>query len=61
MMTFDASGIYGELINYMMTIWFAGSAFFIFLYLWKSDKLGLDEEAKWSMLEEGENDSRRKP
>lgn len=55
----DASGVYGELMNYMMTIWMVGSAFLIFLYLWKAGKLSMEEEPKWRMLREDEDGDRR--
>lgn len=61
MTVLDASGIYGELMNYMMTIWMVSSAFLIFLYLWKSGRLNLDEDPKWRMLKEEEDVDRRKP
>lgn len=51
----DGEGIYGTFLNYALTFSFAGGAFMIFLYLWRKDRLDMDEEPKMQMLEqEGE-------
>lgn len=46
----DVSGVYGNILHYALTVAFVGSAFLIFLYLWKNNKLGIDEEAKYNMM-----------
>ena len=48
----DAMGIYGTIFHYGMVIAFVGSAFLIFLYLWKKNRLNMDEEPKFQMMQE---------
>lgn len=50
----DYSGIFGTLMSYMMAIVFVVSAFMIFVYLWSNGKLGIDEEAKEQMMQQGD-------
>lgn len=51
MIAVDPFGVLGHLLHYSLVIFLVGSAFLVFLYLWKRDKLGLDEEAKNQMME----------
>lgn len=46
----DGSGVYGNIMHYAMVLFFVGSAFLIFLYLWRKGKLNMDEEAKYEMM-----------
>lgn len=46
----DATGDCGGLVHYAFVIALVGAAFLIFLYLWKKDKLDMDEEPKHKML-----------
>ena len=61
----DGMGIYGSLFHYTMVIAFVGSAFLIFLYLWRKKRLDMDEEPKFQMMQEevirkGKDDDERK-
>jgi hypothetical protein len=47
----DGFGIYGNLLHYAFVISLVGGAFIIFFYLWKSGRLGIDEEAKYQMMD----------
>lgn len=47
----DASGACGSILHYAFILTFVGTAFIIFLYLWKKDKLDMDEEPKHKMME----------
>lgn len=51
---FDAMGIYGNFFHYALVIFLVGSAFLVFLYLWKKGRLNMDEEAKFQMMCEEE-------
>lgn len=58
----DQSGVYGALLHYSLVISLVGSAFFIFLYLWKKGKLDMDEEPKLQMMNDepmGKHDRRK--
>jgi hypothetical protein len=46
----------GSLTHYALIITFVGAAFLIFLYLWKKDKLDMDEEPKIHMMRDEECD-----
>jgi hypothetical protein len=50
----DPSGVVGSVLSYAMTVAFAGSAFFVFLYLWKKGSLGIDEDASLEMMKQQE-------
>ncbi len=52
----DAIGVYGSLLHYCLVIAFVGSAFIIFVYLWKEKRLDMDEEPKFQMMQEEEID-----
>ncbi len=47
----DGFGVYGYYFHYGMILFFVGSAFIIFIHLWRKVKLGMDEEAKLQMME----------
>jgi len=51
----DATGDCGSLVHYAFVIALVGAAFLIFLYLWKKDKLDMDEEPKHKMMK-GDSD-----
>lgn len=48
----DEFGIYGTWLHYSIVFFLVGSAFIIFLYLWRNKKLDMDETAKFQMMEE---------
>ncbi|CUI15668.1 Conserved putative membrane protein [Candidatus Protochlamydia naegleriophila] len=48
----DGFGIYGNLLHYSFVISIVGSSFLVFFYLWKKGRLGMDEEAKYQMMNE---------
>jgi hypothetical protein len=50
----DAMGIYGNFFHYALIIALVGSAFMIFCYLWKKNRLDMDEEPKFQMMQEEE-------
>lgn len=50
----DGIGVYGNFLHYGLVISLVGSAFLIFLYLWKNKRLDIDEEPKYQMLQEEE-------
>lgn len=50
----DAMGVYGSVFHYAMVITFVGSAFIIFCYLWKKNRLDMDEDPKFQMMQEEE-------
>jgi len=45
-------GVCGSFVHYAFILAFVGSAFLIFLYLWKKGKLDMDEEPKIKMMED---------
>jgi len=47
-MTFlDETGVQGYYLHYGLVIALVGSAILVFFYLWKKDRLNMDEEPKW--------------
>jgi hypothetical protein len=57
----DGNGECGSLAHYAFIIALVGSAFLIFLYLWKKGKLDMDEEPKLRMMkDEKETDKKLK-
>jgi hypothetical protein len=52
----DGSGECGSMVHYAFIVAFVGSAFLIFLYLWRKDKLDMDEEPKIKMMHEKDPD-----
>lgn len=62
----DGMGLYGHFLHYGIVISLVGSAFLIFLYLWKNKRLDADEEPKFQMMrdeeiyKEGKDDTRAK-
>lgn len=48
----DVLGIYGNFFHYALVIFLVGAAFLVFFYLWKKDRLNMDEEPKFQMMEE---------
>lgn len=53
---FDCLGVYGNYLHYGAVIVLVGSAFFIFLHLWKTKRLDMDEEPKFQMMENEKSD-----
>ncbi len=52
----DPSGVYGSVMSYAMTVFFAAGAFMIFIYLWVKGRLDLDEDAKDQMMKQRERE-----
>lgn len=48
----DGMGLYGHFLHYGIVIALVGSAFLIFLCLWKKKRLDIDEEPKFQMMRE---------
>ena len=45
-------GIQGNFLHYGMVLFLVGSAFLVFLCLWKNRRLDIDEEPKFQMMQE---------
>jgi hypothetical protein len=58
----DVLGVYGNFFHYGLVISLVGSAFLLFVYLWKKNCLHMDEEPKYIVVEkeecEGEDDGK---
>jgi uncharacterized membrane protein len=52
----DASGECGTLVHYGFVLALVGSAFLIFLYLWRKNKLDMDEEPKHKMMNDQDHE-----
>ena len=52
----DGIGVYGNFLHYALVISLVGSAFLIFIYLWRKKRLDIDEEPKFQMMQEEEID-----
>lgn len=50
----DGMGLYGHFLHYAIVISLVGSAFLIFLYLWRNKRLDIDEEPKFQMMRDEE-------
>lgn len=46
----DGYGVYGNYLHYGIVIFLVGSAFIIFLYLWKNKRLDMEEDPKYQMM-----------
>jgi hypothetical protein len=55
----DGFGVYGNYTHFGLVIFFVGSALLVFLYLWQKGKLGMDEKAKYQMMEKEEEPHER--
>ena len=55
----DGGGVYGHFFHYSFLTALMGSAFLLFLYIWKKGRLDMDEEPKYQMFEDDE-EMRRK-
>ncbi len=53
----DGGGECGTITHYVFILTLVGSAFLIFLYLWKKGKLDMDEEPKQTMMNSHEEDT----
>jgi len=54
-MNLDGGGVHGSILYYAFTIAYVGSAFLVFLYLYKKGKLDMDEEPKIHMMKDEES------
>lgn len=52
----DWSGIYGGILHYGLIIAFTGSALLAFLYFWSKGRLDIDEEPKYQMMKDDEQE-----
>lgn len=52
----DWSGIYGGILHYGLIIAFAGSALLAFLYFWSKGRLDMDEEPKFQMMRDDDQE-----
>jgi len=52
----DGGGVYGSFLYYSLTIAYVGSAFLIFIYLYRAGQLNMDEGAKIEMMEDNDGD-----
>lgn len=48
----DGAGLHGSIFHYAFVMAFVGSAFLIFLYLWRNGRLDMDEGPKHQMMQE---------
>ena len=48
----DGFGVYGSTLHSALVVAFVGSAFILFVYLWKKGRLDMDEEAKYQMMKD---------
>lgn len=48
------TGACGNFVHYALILALVGSAFLIFLYLWRKGKLDMDEEPKIQMMKDDE-------
>ncbi len=55
-MKIDPVGACGTWVHYAFVLAFVGSAFLVFLYLWRKNRLDMDEEPKIKMMQD-ENDN----
>lgn len=54
--TLDGFGIYGMAMDYAVIFFFTGTALLLFIYLWKNQKLDMDEAPKLQMMQNEEKD-----
>jgi hypothetical protein len=54
----DGGGECGSFTHYVFILTLVGSAFLIFLYLWKKGKLDMDEEPKHMMMKDEDKETR---
>ena len=57
----DGGGVCGNFVHYALILAFVGSAFLVFLYLWKKGKLDMDEEPKIRMMNDEDVEVKKKP
>lgn len=55
----DGTGICGGWVHYAFILAFVCSAFLIFLYLWRKNRLDMDEEPKIKMMQEDDDDRKK--
>jgi hypothetical protein len=51
----DSFGISGMAIAYALIIFFTGTALMVFIYLWRKNRLDMDESPKIQMLHDEED------
>lgn len=54
MAVIDGLGIYGKFLHYGIVIALVGSAFLIFIYLWRKKRLDMDESPKFQMMQDNQ-------
>jgi len=55
----DGAGVHGSIYHYAFVIAFVSSAFLIFFSLWWRGRLDMDEDPKFQMMQEKEEDHGR--
>lgn len=50
----DGGGVYGHFYASSFLVALLGSAVLIFIYLWRKDRLDMDEDPKFQMLKDDE-------
>jgi hypothetical protein len=53
----DGTGDCGSLVHYGFVLALVGGAFLIFLYLWRKDKLDMDESPKHRVLKDDSSET----
>lgn len=48
----DGIGVYGSMLHYGLVVAFVGTAFLLFVCLWKKGRLDMDEGPKYQMMED---------
>lgn len=51
-MILDQEGVYGTYLSYAQIFLFSGGSLVLFFYFWSKGRLGMDEEAKFQMMED---------
>lgn len=51
-MIIDGWGSSGLILDYALVLFFTGGALLLFIYLWSKKRLNLEEDPKFTMLED---------
>ena len=55
-MNLDSFGIYGMATDCALLFFFTGGALILFLYFWWNQRLNMDEEPKFQMMKDENNE-----
>lgn len=50
----DSSGVLGQILHYALIFAIMGGTVLFFIYLWRQDRLDMNEKPKYQMLEKTE-------